>query len=61
MQIRVDTLSQINSTSFQLEKIKNSNIYNDVFKISHDGPFGTINGLRLGKLPSIPVNNIVLY
>ena len=28
------------------------NAYNDAFYIWHDGQFGTINGLRLGRLPS---------
>lgn len=34
----------------QLEKLRKTNVYNDTFNISHDGPFGTINGLRLGSL-----------
>ena len=36
----------------QLEKLNKTNALNDTFRISHEGPFGTINGLRLGKLPS---------
>lgn len=35
----------------QLEKLQRTNVYNDTFCIGHDGYFGTINGLRLGKLP----------
>lgn len=41
--------------SQQLEKLKRTNVYNDTFCISHDGSFGTINGLRLGRLSSVPV------
>ncbi|KAJ9660818.1 Vacuolar protein sorting-associated protein atg6 [Neophaeococcomyces mojaviensis] len=36
----------------QLERLQRSNVYNDTFFISHDGSFGTINGLRLGRLPT---------
>ncbi|KAI9744564.1 MAG: autophagy protein 6 [Claussenomyces sp. TS43310] len=42
--------------SQQLEKLQRTNVYNDTFCISHDGSFGTINGLRLGRLSSIPVD-----
>jgi beclin 1 len=56
-------LEQIESMNIQyelakerLELLKNTNVYNDAFKIWHDGPFGTINGLRLGKLPSKSVD-----
>ena len=34
----------------QLEKLRRTNIHNDLFCIGHDGNFGTINGLRLGRL-----------
>ncbi len=30
-------------------------MYNDAFCIGHDGVFGTINGLRLGRVPGVPV------
>ncbi|KAI9708136.1 MAG: autophagy protein 6 [Chrysothrix sp. TS-e1954] len=33
-----------------LERLQRTNVYNDTFNISHDGSFGTINGLRLGRL-----------
>lgn len=36
----------------QLEKLQRTNVYNDTFCIGHDGYFGTINGLRLGRLSS---------
>lgn len=34
----------------QLHKLQKTNVYNDVFLINYDGNFGTINGLRLGRL-----------
>ena len=39
----------------QTERLQRTNVYNDAFMIGHDGYFGTINGLRLGKLanPSV--------
>ncbi|KAJ5899921.1 hypothetical protein N7495_004665 [Penicillium taxi] len=36
--------------SQQLERLQRTNVYNDAFCIGHDGYFGTINGLRLGRL-----------
>ncbi|KAL1954704.1 hypothetical protein VTO42DRAFT_808 [Malbranchea cinnamomea] len=41
--------------SRQLERLQRTNVYNDTFCISHDGYFGTINGLRLGRLSNQPV------
>jgi beclin len=35
----------------QLQALQRTNVYNDTFCIGHDGYFGTINGLRLGRLP----------
>ena len=40
----------------QLERLQRTNVYNDTFCIGHDGNFGTINGLRLGRLP--PPNSV---
>lgn len=34
----------------QLERLQRTNVFNDAFNISHDGFFGTINGLRLGRV-----------
>ncbi|KAH7320047.1 autophagy protein Apg6-domain-containing protein [Stachybotrys elegans] len=39
-----------------LDKLQRSNVYNDTFCISHDGSFATINGLRLGRLSTKPVD-----
>lgn len=38
--------------SDMLRRLQRYNVCNDVFHIWHDGLFGTINGLRLGRLPS---------
>lgn len=39
-----------------LDKLTRTNVYNDTFCISHDGTFATINGLRLGRMSSKPVD-----
>ncbi|KAK2758700.1 autophagy protein 6 [Arachnomyces sp. PD_36] len=46
--------------SRQLERLQRTNVYNDTFCIGHDGFFGTINGLRLGRLanPSVEWSEI---
>jgi beclin 1 len=46
--------------SRQLERLQRTNVYNDAFCIGHDGYFGTINGLRLGRLanPSVEWSEI---
>lgn len=38
-----------------LDKLRKINIFNATFKISHSGPFATINGLRLGSIPETMV------
>ncbi|CAD0112521.1 unnamed protein product [Aureobasidium uvarum] len=43
-------LNQLQFDTKLLETLQRTNVYNDSFCIDHDGPFGTINGLRLGKL-----------
>jgi beclin 1 len=48
---------QYDHDSKQLEKLQRTNVYNDTFNIGHDGYFGTINGLRLGRLPNQPVQS----
>lgn len=40
-----------------LERLQRTNVYNDAFCITHDGFFGVINGLRLGRLPNKQVNS----
>eukprot|EP00842_Homolaphlyctis_polyrhiza_P005955 jgi/Hompol1/6360/HPOL_004962-RA len=39
----------------RLNELTKTNAYSDTFRIWHDGLFGTINGLRLGRLQSHPV------
>ena len=46
--------------SATLEKLERTNVYNDAFCIGHDGVFGTINGLRMGRVPGIPVRCFLL-
>ncbi|KAI0759819.1 APG6-domain-containing protein [Trametes elegans] len=41
--------------SATLDKLERTNVYNDAFCIGHEGVFGTINGLRLGRVPGVPV------
>ena len=43
--------------SATLDKLERTNVYNDAFCIGHDGVFGTINGLRLGRVPGVPVSS----
>ena len=47
--------SKFSYASNQADILKKANVYNDAFKIWHEGPFGTINGLRLGRLSDQPV------
>lgn len=42
----------LNQMSDKLNSLHMANGYNDTFRIEYDGPFGTINGFRLGRLPS---------
>eukprot|EP00033_Pygsuia_biforma_P002530 GCRY01002801.1.p1 GENE.GCRY01002801.1~~GCRY01002801.1.p1 ORF type:complete len:385 (-),score=113.53 GCRY01002801.1:28-1182(-) len=48
---------KLDISSAQLERLRATNVLNEVFNIAYDGPFGTINGLRLGRTSSIPVDN----
>lgn len=41
--------NQLAHDSKILEALQRTNVYNDTFCIGHDGTFGTINGLRLGR------------
>ena len=46
---------QLHYTTEQLGRLKKTNILNSTFHIWHNGHFGTINGLRLGRLQTVPV------
>lgn len=48
--------NQLHYTQFQLERLKKTNVFNTTFHIWYSGHFGTINNLRLGRLPTAPVS-----
>lgn len=50
----VDNL--LRNAEFQLKRLRKTNVFNATFHIWHQGPFGTINGFRLGRLPNQPVD-----
>jgi beclin 1 len=54
-----DSLASITSaliqTQTELTHLARTNVYNDAFCIGHDGPFGTVNGLRLGRVSGVNV------
>jgi beclin 1 len=54
--VRDSVNQQYDHDSQLLEKLQRTNVYNDTFCISHDGKFGTINGLRLGRLSNVTVD-----
>ena len=39
----------------QLERLKRTSVFNDVFHIWHEGAFGTISGFRLGRMSTVAV------
>ena len=43
----------------QYERLQKTVVYNDAFCISQEGPFGTINGFRLGRISSQPVSYLL--
>lgn len=47
---------QLRFTRSNLDRLKQTNAFNAAFHLWHIGHFGTINGLRLGRLPSVPVD-----
>lgn len=46
---------KITNSQETLRSLDQTNIYDDAFLIYYDGHFGTINGFRLGRLKSQPV------
>ena len=48
--------AQIWRSEAQLKLLQATNVYNDVFNIWFEGPFGTISGFRLGRMPNNPVD-----
>lgn len=56
-QIDLQNLKNQHETALNtLDLLRKTNIYNETFKISHAGPFGTINGLRLGGFHDVRVS-----
>jgi beclin 1 len=47
--------TQLDHDARLLQRLQRANVYNDTFSIGYDGFVGTINGLRLGRLPDRPV------
>ena len=47
--------NQIRYRNHHLDKLKKTNLLNITFHIWHCGHFGTINGFRLGRLPTVAV------
>ncbi|ORX45364.1 APG6-domain-containing protein [Piromyces finnis] len=47
---------RLNQMSDKFERLRKANGYNDTFRIEYDGVFGTINGFRLGRLPSYQID-----
>lgn len=47
--------NQLKYAQQQLDKLQKTNIFNLTFHIWHNNQFGTINGLRLGRLPTVEV------
>ena len=45
----------MDQSAAHLKRLRQTNVYNDVFRIWHQGPFGTIGGFRLGRTSEAPV------
>jgi beclin len=54
---RAETAMKHEHDMVLLERLQRTNVYNDAFCITHDGFFGVINGLRLGRLPNKQVHS----
>eukprot|EP00112_Aurelia_sp_Birch-Aquarium-sp1_P011283 Seg2372.3 transcript_id=Seg2372.3/GoldUCD/mRNA.D3Y31 product=Beclin-1 protein_id=Seg2372.3/GoldUCD/D3Y31 len=52
---QISVKNQLQYAQSQLDKLRKTNVFNNTFHIWHKGHFGTINGFRLGRLPSVPV------
>ncbi|GAA97097.1 uncharacterized protein L969DRAFT_239199 [Mixia osmundae IAM 14324] len=48
--------TQFEHDAQELVKLQATNVYNDAFCIGHDSGIATINGLRLGRLPNVPID-----
>lgn len=45
----------LSNTQREIANLARTNVYNDAFCIGHDGVFGTVNGLRLGRVAGVNV------
>lgn len=52
---RAVTTNAIQYATAELNRLKRTNVLNDMFHIAQDGAFGTINKFRIGRLPEQPV------
>lgn len=48
---RAQTTNAIQYATAELNRLKRTNVLNDMFHIAQDGSFGTINKFRIGRLP----------
>lgn len=48
--------SALQMEALHMQRLGRASVLNEVFHIWYDGHFGCINGLRLGRLPSVPVD-----
>jgi beclin 1 len=50
------TASALQAEALHMQRLARASVLNEVFHIWYDGHFGCINGLRLGRLPSVHVD-----
>lgn len=48
--------NQYENSLNQMDRLRKLNLFNEAFKISHQGPFGVINNLRIGGYAESPVS-----
>lgn len=51
-QDRDTAMMHVREVYHKINQVRQSNVYNEAFYIWHNGPFGTINGFRMGRLHS---------
>jgi len=56
LSLRCSAENQFKYAEVQLDQLVKLNPFNSTFHIWYSGHFGTINGLRLGRLPNVPVS-----
>ncbi|KAL3139672.1 hypothetical protein ABBQ38_003986 [Trebouxia sp. C0009 RCD-2024] len=48
-------VNKMEHSAAHLKRLQQTNVYHDVFRVWHDGAFGTIGGFRLGRTAETPV------